>query len=286
MGGLALEVSSYFKGVGTFGKLILTIAVFVLLGIFNKAFSNYIDKANWSSVKTIKLKKAFSVFTKILALIFSIPIWLHESQNILTFLGLFSAGIAFALRDLLANFLGWLMISSHKPFVVGDRIRIEDSLGDVLEMNWFHTTIIEVTQNQDKTYGQSTGRLTYIPNAKFILQEVINESSTFPYTWNEIQIHLNLNSNWKKAKEIIMEVASKELGNMEEEVKECLEVASKTHPIYYQNLSHIVYTSLGEEKITLTLRFICRSRNYRNLEHGIIEGILEEFEKYEDIELK
>lgn len=286
MGGLFLEVSNYFKDVGTLGKLMFTIAVFVLLDILNKVFSNYIDKANWSSIKIIKLKRAFSIFTKMLALICSIPIWMNESKNILTFLGLFSAGIAFALRDLLANFLGWLMVSSQKPFMVGDRIRIGDSLGDVLEMNWFHTTIIEVTQNQDRTYGQSTGRLTYIPNAKFILQEVINESSTFPYTWNEIQIFLKVNSNWKKAKELIMEVASKELGNMEQEVKECLEIASKTHPIYYQNLSHIVYISLAEEKIVLTLRFICRSRNYRNLEHSIIEGILSEFEKHEDIELR
>ena len=59
------------------------------------------------------------------------------------------------------------------------------------------------------------------------------------------------------------------MGNIEE-VKESLDIASKTHPIYYQNLSHTVYTSIDLGKIILTLRFICGSRNFRNLEHNIV----------------
>ncbi|WP_315120346.1 mechanosensitive ion channel family protein [uncultured Clostridium sp.] len=278
-------LSKHFNGNTVSQKFFTSLILFVIVYLINKAIAKYIDKANFSSMKTIKLKKSVSIFIKTMFVVLLVPIWWGESKDILTFLGLFSAGMAFALRDLVSNFFGWVMINSHKPFVAGDRIKIGESLGDVLEMNWFHTTIIEVTQNNDKTYGQSTGRLTYIPNSKFILGEVVNETSTFPYTWNEIQISLKNNSNWKKAKDIIMEVASKELGNVEEEVKECLDVAAKTYPIYYQNLSHIVYTSMGEGKIILTLRFICRSRNYRNLEHSITEAVLSEFEEYEDIYL-
>ncbi|MBU5485830.1 mechanosensitive ion channel family protein [Clostridium sp. MSJ-11] len=285
MGDIFEALSRHFNGDTASQKFLTSLMLFIILHLINKSIAKYIDKANFSSMKTIKLKKSVSIFTKIIFAILIVPIWWYESKDILTFLGLFSAGMAYALKDLVSNFLGWVMINSHKPFVVGDRIKIGESLGDVLEMNWFHTTIIEVTQNNDKTYGQSTGRLTYIPNSKFIFGEVVNETGTFPYTWNEIQISLKNNSDWKKAKDVLMDVASKELGNIEEEAKEYLDIAAKTHPIYYQNLSHIVYTSMGEGKIILTLRFICRSRNYRNLEHSITEAILSEFEKYNNIYL-
>lgn len=277
-------ISSNFEKIGTLPKFLLTIILLVALYWINKIIVNFIDNVNWSSQKTIKFKKAFSSLIKVMFLILITPVWMYESKDILTFLGLFSAGMAFAFKDLVSSFLGWVIINSHKPFVVGDRIRVGNSIGDVLQIDWFYTTIIEVTQN-NKTYGQSTGRLTHIPNIKLLSAEVISETSTFPYTWNEIQFNLSLDSNWQKAKEIIINIAGKEIGDIQEEVKECLDIASKTHPIYYQNLSHTVYTSIDLGKIVLTLRFICRSRNFRNLEHGIVESVLVEFKKYEDIQL-
>ncbi|WP_034868174.1 mechanosensitive ion channel family protein [Clostridium lundense] len=278
------SISLKFQAVGTLPKFVLTIILLIGLYIINKAVVNFINNINWSSQRTIKFKKACSAFIKIIFFVLITPIWVYESKDILTFLGLFSAGMAFAFKDLVSSFLGWVIINSHKPFVVGDRIKIGDSVGDVLQIDWFYTTIIEVTQN-NKIYGQSTGRLTNIPNIKILSAEVISETSTFPYTWNEIQFNLSLDSNWQKAKEIIINVAGKEIGNIQDEVKESLDVASKTHPIYYQNLSHTVYTSIDLGKIVLTLRFICGSRNFRNLEHSIVESVLIEFKKYDDVQL-
>ncbi|WMJ79143.1 mechanosensitive ion channel [Clostridium sp. MB40-C1] len=284
MSSFLLSLALKFKSVGILVKLIITIILFIFFHFINKSLFKFIDKINLTSKKTIKYKKVISIISKIIYIIIIIPVWIYESKDILTFLGLFSAGLAFALKDLVSNFLGWIIINSRKPFDVGDRINIGDSTGDVLEIDWFYTTIIEVTQT-NKTYGQSTGRLVYIPNIKLISTDVINETNTFPYTWNELDIVLTNNSNWEKAKHLIMNIAKKELGDIEVEAKESLEIASKTHPIYYPNLSHTVYTSIDEGKIILTLRFICRSRNFRNLEHDIIENILIEFKKHEDIKL-
>lgn len=284
MGNFLLKLGLQFQTVSVLIKLMITVGLFILLHLLNKSIFHFIDKINWTSQQTIKYKKILSIINKIIFILLIIPVWIYESKDILTFLGLFSAGLAFAFKDLVSNFLGWVIINSHKPLQVGDRIKIEDSIGDVLEIDWFYTTIIEVTQT-NKTYGQSTGRLVYIPNIKALSAEIINETNTFPYTWNELEIALTLDSNWKKAKQIIMNIARKQLGNIEEEAKLSLDIASKTHPIYYQNLSHTIYTSIDIGKIILTLRFICRSRNFRNLEHDITESILTKFEKHEDINL-
>ncbi|WP_243108682.1 mechanosensitive ion channel family protein [Clostridium rectalis] len=278
------NISLQFKHIDVLPKLLLTIGLFIFIHWGNKVIFGYIDKADLTSKRTIKLKKITSFVENIFFIIIIIPIWIYESKDILTFLGLFSAGMAFAFKDLVSNFLGWIIINSHKPFEVGDRIKIGDNIGDVLEIEWFYTTIIEVTE-ANKTYGQSTGRLTHIPNIKLLTTEAVNETNTFPYTWNEIDIPVTTKSNWQRAKKIILDSAFKELGNIEDKAKEALGIASKTHPIYYENLSHTVYTSLKDGKIVLTLRFICGSRNFRNLEHNIIEDILKEFGKYDDIEI-
>ncbi|MCY6356521.1 mechanosensitive ion channel family protein [Clostridium sp. ZS2-4] len=284
MSNFLLKLGLHFQTVSVLIKLMITIGLFILLHLLNKSIFHFIDKINLTSQQTIKNKKILSVINKIIFVLLIVPVWIYESKDILTFLGLFSAGLAFAFKDLVSNFLGWVIINSHKPFQVGDRIKIEDSIGDVLEIDWFHTTIIEVTQT-NKTYGQSTGRLVYIPNIKALSFEIINETNTFPYTWNELEITLTLDSNWQKAKNLIMSITEHHLGNIEEEAKLSLDIASKTHPIYYQNLSHTIYTSIDIGKIILTLRFICRSRNFRNLEHNITESILIEFEKHNDINL-
>lgn len=277
-------VSLSFSKIGIFPKFITTIVLIFLSYWVNKIISNLIEKTNWASVKIIKYKNIISVILKLISLILITTIWFYASKDIFTFLGLSSAGIALASKDFLANFLGWFIINSHTTFKVGDRIKVGDSMGDVVQIDWVYTTIIEVTQI-NKVYGQSTGRLVQIPNSKILSNAVINETTTFPYVWNEISINLTLNSNWEKAKDIIMKIASDILGNIEKEAKHSLYAASKIHPIHYQNLSHTIYTSIDSARIVLTLRFLCGSRNFRNIEHDITEEILREFKKHDDINL-
>lgn len=279
-----LDLAIEFKSTSILMKFIITISIYILIHLIHKRIFKSINNIDLTSKKTIKYKKIVSVISKLLFVIVVTPVWIYESNDIITFLGLFSAGLAFAFKDLVSNFLGWIVINSHKPFKVGDRINIGNSTGDVLEIEWFYTTIIEVTQT-NQTYGQSTGRLINIPNIKLLTTDVINETTTFPYTWNELNIILTNDSNWQKAKDLLMNIAKDELGDIQTEAKESLEIASKTHPIYYQNLSHTIYTSIDEGKIILTLRFICRSRNFRNLEHAIVESLLMEFKNHDDIKL-
>jgi len=278
-----LQLGSKLQTTSVLSKLLITIILLFALYLINKSVCTFLNRIDLSSQHTIKIKKMASIFIKLLFFIVVIPIWMDDSKDIFTFLGLFSAGLAFAFKDVLGNFFGWIIISTQKPFEIGDRIKIGDSIGDVVEVDWFYTTIIEVVENNGSTYGQSTGRLTHIPNIKILTEHLINETNSFPFTWHEIDIVVDSTSNWEKAKKIIMTVADDILGNIESEAKESLNIASKTLPIYYENLSHTIYTSLENGRIVLSLRFICKARNFRNLNHILTENILTESFKHEDI---
>ena len=47
-----------------------------------------------------------------------------------TFMGLLSAGIAIALKDIITNIAGWIFIMPVRPLSVGDRIQIGSFSGD------------------------------------------------------------------------------------------------------------------------------------------------------------
>lgn len=257
-----------------FTRFIITISIVFLSNVIIKISNTYFDKSKMKPSKIMKIKRRYSLVVRIIIVILITPVWLYNSKELLTFLGLFSAGMAFAFRDVVANFLGWSIINSHKIYAVGDRIRIGNNVGDVLKIDWFHTTIVEV-KKENGYYGQSTGRYVLIPNIKILTEEVVNENNSFPYTWNEITFKMPLTSDWKKAKKVILQAADETLGDYTPKIKCALEQASKEYPIYYKKISHTIYTSYEDEKIILKLRFMCKSKNFRNIEHSIVEFYLD-----------
>jgi small-conductance mechanosensitive channel len=54
-------------------------------------------------------------------------IWIEAFDDLPTYLGLVSAGVAIALADVLKDMAGWIYILSRRPFQVGDRIEATSS---------------------------------------------------------------------------------------------------------------------------------------------------------------
>ena len=112
------------KTVSILIRIIITLFSLLVFHLLKKSILSFVDKSNIDSKDIIRYKKTSSLFINILSVIVVMPIWMYESKGILTFLGIFSAGLAFAFRDLVASFLGWLIINTQKPFQLGDRIKL------------------------------------------------------------------------------------------------------------------------------------------------------------------
>lgn len=54
--------------------------------------------------------------------------------------------------------------------------------------------------------------------------------------------------------------------------------------IFYKNLTPIVYTSVKDSGVMLTMRFLCDPRQRRGYEQTIWKEVLKEFSKNEDID--
>lgn len=210
-------------------------------------------------------------------------IWIPGGKDITTYLGLVSAGIAIALKDPLANLAGWAFILWRRPFEVGDRIQIGDYKGDVIDARLFQFSLLEIGNwvNAD----QSTGRIIHVPNGKVLTDVLANYTKGFKYIWHEIPVMVTFESNWRKAKQILAEVAGEHGTHLSKEAEQQIRLVSRQFMIFYSTLTPIVYTSVADSGVVLTMRFLADPRQRRGSEERMWEAILDRFAAEDDIDL-
>lgn len=227
-------------------------------------------------------RKTITYTTYLLGVLVVGRIWIQGFASVSTFLGLLTAGLAIALRDLIVNFAGFLFILWRRPFDVGDRVQIGEYRGDVIDLRVFQFTLMEIGNWVDA--DQSTGRVIHIPNGKIFQEAQSNYTTGFAYIWNEIPVLVTFESNWKKAKDILSEIARKDADPLSKAAEESVRRAARKFMIFYTHLSPVVYTKIADSGVLLTVRYLCEPRNRRGTEQTISEEILERFAECDDID--
>lgn len=265
-------------------RIIQTVLIVLVLWILNKLAARVFAHGSVDEIrkqyhwrKTIE----YTLFT-IGALVLA-NLWISNFQFIVTFLGILSAGIAIALKEVFMNIAGWAFIYIRKPFDVGDRIQIGDVKGDVIDLRLFQFTMLEIGNWVDA--DQSTGRIVHVPNLKVFVESQANYSQGFNYIWNEQVIFITLDSDYKKAKSLLMEILNSllldEIASAEAEFKR----ARDKHLIVYNQFTPAVYLDITERGVQIAMRYLCNPRRRRMIHHAITESILEKFSVEEHIHL-
>ncbi len=84
--------------------------------------------------------------------------------NITIFVGLLATGLAFAVRDVLLSFFGWIILLRKKPFRIGDYIKIGEDEGTVEHIGTFFVLL-------DKAHEFPEG-YTRVPNRLFLEKSI------------------------------------------------------------------------------------------------------------------
>jgi len=210
-------------------------------------------------------------------------IWGSGTQNLGLFFGILGAGVALSLQETLLCLAGCALIVIKKPFDVGDRIELAGQVGDVIDIRAFQTSLLEV--GNWVAADQSTGRIINVPNSAVFRGLSANYTKGFPFIWNEQTIVVTFESDWKRAKEIILKQAQEEAEKIEGEVRKQIEQMRQHYAIRYDRLSPMVYTQIGEHGVALTLRYLCPVRKRRGTTHMINEGVLEDLADEKQIHL-
>lgn len=233
--------------------------------------------------RSYNLRKVFTYIYSALMIYVICSIWLNGMQSVGTFLGLASAGLAIALHDTISNLAGFIFIESRKPFRVGERVEINGHQGDVIDVRLFQFSIVEVGNWVDA--DQSTGRIIHIPNSWVLKYSTANSHIGFEYIWNEIPILVTFESDWKKGKEIMLKIAQEQAESLSQGAQNQIRRAARKYLIVAGKLTPIVYTSVKDSGIMLTIRYLVNPRMRRGTEQKIWEQVLTEFDNEPKIDL-
>lgn len=263
-------------------NLVKSIIVILVLWIFKKIIGRIIHK-NVKDSKTIyQWSKTVGYIFALIGFLLIGKIWFKGAKSFLTIFGLFSAGIAIALKDVFVNLAGFIFIMWRQPFEVGHRIEIGKVSGDVVDIRPFQFTILEIGNWVDA--DQSTGRMIHVPNGKVFTEHLANYHFGFEYIWDELPILLTFESDWKKARKILEKLALEYEKNIPKKVERQIKKSARKYLIIYNKLTPIVYLNVKENGVLLTIRFLVEPKKRRSTGEFFWENILTEFEKHDNID--
>jgi small-conductance mechanosensitive channel len=266
-----------------FIKTIITSVVLLISFVIYRLLLRFLHKRIQDVQKFYNTKKAITYAYFIVSVIIGISIWFEGLSNLSTYIGLLSAGIAIALKDPISNIAAFIFIILRKPFEVGDRVEINGNAGDVIDQRVFMFTLMEIGNWVHA--DQSTGRIIHVPNHVIFTHPLANFTKGFSHIWNEIEVLITFESDWKKAKLILNDISNKYAKHLSDSAERHLKEAAKKFMIKYNNLTPIVYTRVESDGIKLTLRYLTDPRNRRSSSEVIWEQILTQFEKEPSINL-
>jgi small-conductance mechanosensitive channel len=144
-------------------------------------------------------------------------------------LGVISIILGLAVQTPMTSFIGWIYILVRAPYRVGDRVKIDDATGDVIEVGYLDTTLWEFG-GQYLSTDHPSGRIIKFPNSKVLNSIVYNYSwPLFPYIWNEIKFHVAYESDLEFVAQTMKEVVREHRGeNMASRVRVYRDLLSRT----------------------------------------------------------
>ena len=188
-----------------------TALVVVVLGLA-RAVSVYALGSIEDASTRFTLQRVLHLVVAVLIALIAASIIFVNWYAALTALGIGSIIIGLAVQTPMKSFIAWIYIVVRQPYRVGDRIKIDDATGDVIDVGYLDTTLWEFG-GQYISGDHPSGRLIKFPNEKVLDELVYNYSwPLFPYIWNEIKFHVAYNSDLEFISSTMQKITQEELG--------------------------------------------------------------------------
>jgi len=210
-------------------KVTLSAMAVILVLAIAKILEVYLIGRVGSTASRYNLKRILRLAIGLLMALIVISIFFQDWYTTVVSVGLISLILGFALQTPITSFIGWIYILAKSPYRVGDRIKIGEATGDVIDVSYIDTTLWEFGGDYLST-DHPTGRVIKFPNSKVLNTEIYNYTwALFPYVWNEIKFNIAYQSDLEFVSQTMQEVAEKELGEaMMERVKVFREILAQT----------------------------------------------------------
>ena len=228
-------------------------------------------------------KQGVSLIIAAILLLGIASIWFDNPARLAGVVGLIGAGVAFAMQRVITAVAGYFVILRGKTFNVGDRIVMGGVRGDVIDLSFMQTRIMEMGQSP-KEQGdapsmwirsrQFTGRIVTVTNDKVFDEPVYNYTREFPYIWDEINLPLRYQDDHERAERILLEAARKHALTGKKVDSEEVKRLEEQFGIAAGDVEPQVFWRITDNWLEVTVRFLLPDHGGRRVKDRMSRDIL------------
>lgn len=253
-------------------------AIVVVLMIA-KAIKVYLISPLEDNAARFNLKRVVNLLAGIAIFFIALSILFANWYTAVVSLGLISLILGFALQTPITSFIGWIYILVKAPYQVGDRIRIGEAAGDVIDVSYLDTTLWEFG-GQYLSTDHPSGRIIKFPNSNVLNASVYNYSwALFPYIWNEVSFQIAYQSDLQFVADVMQKTAEEEVGEaMMERVRTFRELLAQT-PVDQLEVNErpsVVFRVSSNTWVEAIVRYLVEPKNAGRVKTRLIKRMLEQ----------
>jgi small-conductance mechanosensitive channel len=276
-----MSILSSIESFQYFYAILDTALVIIISLIIYLIFARLIERI--SKIKTrYTMKKFIALVIILIDFIIVVSIFVRNTSIVIVSAGLFSAGIAFSLRDPITSLIAWFVIVFLRPFSIGERIKVGEEEGDVVDINAFFFTLMEI--NQWTSADLYTGRLVEVPNNQIMTAQIVNFSKGFNYLWDNIDVPVFYNADIDEISSMLKEIARSVTEKYFEKATKEYTRLKKKYFIERGVFEPRIFVSFNDNYALLSLRYITDLWERKTTETAISTEILRKF-KLKGIEI-
>lgn len=258
----------------------ITVVLAAVLLLLSKAYARHSAQDQREKYRKRKFFTTIIVFAAGIAIVL---LWARTLQRTGTFLGLLGAGVAIALKEPLLSIAGRLAIFSGHMYNAGDRIEMQKMIGDVIDIGFFYTRMLEV--GAWISGDQYSGRILLVPNSTIFGTPIINYTLHLAYIWDEIMLPITYESNMQAATQILLESGGEYSQQFLEGAQEQLDRMQKEFLVPKLELKPAVYVKVTSNWVQLSMRYVVEPRRRRVASTFIYQRVFDRVSQAEDIKI-
>jgi small-conductance mechanosensitive channel len=208
---------------------------------------------------------------------------IEDITTLATTLGLVSAALVISLQDVCASFFAWFVIMLGRKFTIGDRLEIDGTKGDVLDIQLLRTTLIEV--NNWLGTDQPTGRIIVIPNNLVFKTKVFNYSHGHPFIWSKVEVTVTYSTPVASALALFKQVLEEETREEFAAARLAATAMERRYGVTDAEYQPKIHTRLADSGVTLSLFFVSHYRHTSTVRNRINRRLIAELERHRKIQL-
>lgn len=260
-----------------------TAITIVLATVLYTAAAVYAKKTAEDERERYRRRNFFTTIVVIAAMAAVAILWAHTLQNKGTFLGLIGAGLAVALKEPLLSVAGRLAIFTGHMYTAGDRIELQQMKGDVIDVGFFYTRMLEI--GNWVRGDQYSGRITLIPNSMIFGSPILNYTQHLSCIWDEVALPITYSSNMEAAIRILTDVGAEYTDKFLKTAQRELEAMKRRFLVPPVEFQPTVYVHVTSNWTELRLRYVVEAKKRRQASSYIYTAVFSRVQKNKDIQI-